>query len=59
MVGSVTILLKNFTAQCRFYLRITGELAKKWDNAPLRGWSKVLNQLTCLDKTSSRIAAYL
>ena len=42
-----------------FYLRITGELAKKWDNAPLRGWSKVLNQLTCLDKTSSRIAAYL
>lgn len=42
-----------------FYLRITGELSKKWDNSKLRGWSKVLNQLTCLEATSSRIATYV
>lgn len=42
-----------------FYLRITGELAKKWNNASMQGWSKVLNQLSCLDKTSHRVAAYL
>ena len=42
-----------------FYLRITGELAKKWNNAKMRNWSRVLNQLSCLDKISDRIAKYL
>lgn len=42
-----------------FYLRITGELAKKWNNAKLRDWAKVLNQLSCLDQTASRIAKYI
>ena len=31
-----------------FYLRITGELSKKWNNAKMQNWSKVLNQLSCL-----------
>ncbi len=42
-----------------FYLRITGELAKKWNNAKLQNWSKVLNQLSCLEETCDRIAKYL
>lgn len=42
-----------------FYLRITGELAKKWNNAKLRNWAKVLNQLSCLEQTASRIAKYI
>ena len=42
-----------------FYLRITGELAKKWNNAKIQNWAKVLNQLSCLDETSTRIARYI
>lgn len=42
-----------------FYLRITGELAKKWNNAKMQNWAKVLNQLSCLDETSDRIARYI
>ena len=42
-----------------FYLRITGELSKKWNNAKMQNWSKVLNQLSCLEETSDRIAKYI
>lgn len=42
-----------------FYLRITGELAKKWSNAKIQNWSKVLNQLSCLEGICDRIAKYL
>src|SRR5574344_424046 len=42
-----------------FYLRITGELAKKWNNTKIQNWAKVLNQLSCLDETSDRIARYI
>ncbi len=42
-----------------FYLRITGELSKKWNNAKIQNWSKVLNQLSCLEETSDRIAKYI
>ena len=42
-----------------FFLRITGELAKKWNNAKMQNWAKVLNQLSCLDETSDRIARYI
>ncbi len=42
-----------------FYLRITGELAKKWNNAKLQNWARVLNQLSCLDETCDRIARYM
>lgn len=42
-----------------FYLRITGELAKKWNCSKLQNWAKVLNQLSCLDETSDRIAGYI
>ena len=42
-----------------FYLRITGELAKKWNNAKMQNWSKVLNQLSCLEGICYRIAKCL
>ena len=42
-----------------FYLRITGELSKKWNNAKMQNWSKALNQLSCLEETSYRIAKYI
>ena len=42
-----------------FYLRITGELAKKWNNTKIQNWAKVLNQLSCLDKICDRIAKYI
>ena len=38
-----------------FFLRITGEFAKKWNNAKMQNWAKVLNQLSCLDETSDSI----
>ena len=40
-------------------LIITGELVKKWNNAKIQNWAKVLNQLSCLDETSTRIARYI
>ena len=42
-----------------FYLRITGELSKKWNNAKMQNWSKALNQLSCLEENSYRIAKYI
>ena len=42
-----------------FYLRITGELDKKWNTQKLRNWSKVLNQLSCLEETCARIAKFM
>ncbi|MBP3749021.1 MAG: transposase, partial [Ruminobacter sp.] len=42
-----------------FYLRITGELAKKWNNAKIQNLAKVLNQLSCLDEICDRIAKYI
>ena len=47
------------TDQLLFYLRITDELAKKWNNAKMQNWAKVLNQLSCLDETCDRIARYI
>ena len=40
-------------------LIITGELAKKWNNAKIQNWAKILNPLSCLDETSTRIARYI
>ena len=42
-----------------FYLRITGELAKKWNNTKIQNWAKVLNQLSRLDEICDRIAKYI
>jgi transposase-like protein len=42
-----------------FYLRITRELAKKWDGSKLTNWPLVLNQLSILDETCDRITKYL
>ncbi len=42
-----------------FYLRITRELAKKWGVSKTQNWSKVLNQLSCLDEFSDRITKYI
>lgn len=42
-----------------YILIITRELAKKWNNAKIQNWAKVLNQLSYLDKTSTRIARYI
>lgn len=41
------------------WYRITGELAKKWNNAKIQNWAGVLNQLSCLEETSTRIAKYI
>ena len=38
---------------------ITGELSKKWNNAKIQNWSKVLNQLSCLEEICDRIAKYI
>ena len=42
-----------------FFLRITVELDKKWNNSRLRNWPKVLNQLSCLEETNDRIAKFV
>ncbi len=42
-----------------FYLRITGELAKKWNGSKLRNRAGVINQLSILDATCDRVAKYI
>lgn len=42
-----------------FFLRITVELDKKWNNSRLRNWPNVLNQLSCLEETCDRIARFV
>lgn len=42
-----------------FYLRITGDLAKKWGVSRARNWTSVLNQMTCIDSLAERIRPYI
>ncbi len=53
-------MFENMTCVFKiFYLRITRELAKKWDGSSLNNWSRVLNQLAILDSTADRVARYI
>ena len=68
-IESVNSSLRKVTKKCMyenhnvvfkvFFLRITVEPDKKWNNSRLRNWPKVLNQLSCLEETCDRIARFV